>query len=39
MSTKIQSIGIIGAGLMGTGIAEVTALAGIPTTLVKATPG
>jgi 3-hydroxybutyryl-CoA dehydrogenase len=39
MSTKIESIGIIGAGLMGTGIAEVAALAGIPTTLVKATPG
>jgi 3-hydroxybutyryl-CoA dehydrogenase len=39
MSTKIQSIGIIGAGLMGTGIAEVCALAGFPTTLVKATPG
>jgi 3-hydroxybutyryl-CoA dehydrogenase len=39
MSTKIQSIGIIGGGLMGTGIAEVCALAGLPTTLVKATPG
>jgi len=39
MSTKIQSIGVIGGGLMGTGIAEVCALAGFPTTLVKATPG
>ncbi len=39
MSTKIQSIGIIGSGLMGTGIAEVCALAGYPTVLVKATKG
>jgi 3-hydroxybutyryl-CoA dehydrogenase len=38
MSTKISSIGIIGAGLMGTGIAEACALAGFPVTLVKATP-
>jgi 3-hydroxybutyryl-CoA dehydrogenase len=39
MSTKISSIGIIGAGLMGTGIAEACALAGFPVILVKATPG
>jgi 3-hydroxybutyryl-CoA dehydrogenase len=39
MSTKVQSIGVIGAGLMGSGIAEVCALAGFPTILVKATPG
>ncbi len=37
--TTIKTIGIVGAGLMGTGIAEVAALAGIPTVLVKATPG
>jgi 3-hydroxybutyryl-CoA dehydrogenase len=39
MSTKLQNIGIIGGGLMGTGIAEVCALAGFQTTLVKATDG
>ncbi len=37
--TKIQSIGVLGAGQMGLGIAQVTAKAGFPTTLVKATPG
>ncbi|RMH38384.1 MAG: 3-hydroxybutyryl-CoA dehydrogenase [Deltaproteobacteria bacterium] len=36
---QIESVGIVGGGLMGTGIAEVTALAGLPTVLVKATPG
>jgi 3-hydroxybutyryl-CoA dehydrogenase len=35
----VETVGIVGAGLMGTGIAEVTALAGLPTTLVKATAG
>jgi 3-hydroxybutyryl-CoA dehydrogenase len=36
---SIHKIGIVGAGLMGTGIAEVCALAGYDTVLVKATPG
>lgn len=35
----VKAVGIVGAGLMGTGIAEVSALAGVPTLLVKATPG
>ncbi len=39
MTIDIHSIGIVGGGLMGTGIAEVTALAGFETTLVKATSG
>lgn len=41
MSTSydIQKIGIVGAGMMGAGIAEVSAAAGFPTVLVKATPG
>ena len=34
-----KHIGIVGSGLMGAGIAEVAALAGLPVTLVKATPG
>ncbi|MCB9561524.1 MAG: 3-hydroxyacyl-CoA dehydrogenase family protein [Kofleriaceae bacterium] len=38
-TSKIGSIGIIGAGLMGCGIAEVCALAGFRTVLVKATEG
>jgi 3-hydroxybutyryl-CoA dehydrogenase len=37
--SEISTVGIIGAGLMGTGIAEVTAQAGFRTVLVKATPG
>jgi len=37
--SQIQSVGIVGAGLMGTGIAEVVAAAGFPTVVVKATPG
>ena len=36
---QIQSIGIVGSGLMGSGIAEVAALAGLPVVLVKATGG
>lgn len=37
--SQIQCVGIVGAGMMGTGIAEVAAAAGIPTVVVKATPG
>lgn len=37
--TEPKHIGIVGSGLMGTGIAEVAALAGLPVTLVKLTPG
>jgi 3-hydroxybutyryl-CoA dehydrogenase len=37
--TEIHTVGIVGAGLMGTGIAEVAAAAGLGTVVVKATPG
>src|SRR5580658_2158111 len=38
MTTEIQTVGIIGAGLMGNGIAHVTALAGIDVLLLDAKP-
>lgn len=37
--SEIRTVGIVGAGLMGTGIAEVAAAAGLGTVVVKATPG
>jgi 3-hydroxybutyryl-CoA dehydrogenase len=39
MNDELLRIGIIGSGLMGTGIAEVCAVAGLDTVIVKATPG
>ena len=36
---QIERVGIVGAGAMGIGIAEVVAKAGFPTVVVKATPG
>lgn len=36
---QIERVGIVGTGLMGTGIAEVVAKAGFPTVVVKATAG
>jgi 3-hydroxybutyryl-CoA dehydrogenase len=38
MTTEINTVGIIGAGLMGNGIAHVTALAGIDVLLLDAKP-
>ncbi|MEV6237112.1 3-hydroxyacyl-CoA dehydrogenase family protein [Lentzea sp. NPDC051838] len=35
---EIQRAGVVGAGLMGRGIAEILVVAGIPTTLVARTP-
>ncbi len=37
--TQLRTIGIVGGGLMGTGIAEVAALAGFPVVVVKASGG
>jgi 3-hydroxybutyryl-CoA dehydrogenase len=37
--TEIRSVAIIGCGLMGTGIAQACALAGLRTVAIKATPG
>lgn len=37
--SKLQTIGILGAGQMGLGIAQVAARAGLKTVLVKMTPG
>ncbi len=39
MAKQIRKVGILGAGQMGLGIAQVTARAGVETLLVKATPG
>jgi 3-hydroxybutyryl-CoA dehydrogenase len=36
---KIQKIAVLGAGQMGSGIAEAAATRGVPVVLVKATPG
>lgn len=36
---EFRSLGIVGAGLMGTGIAEAAAAAGYPTVLIKVTEG
>src|SRR5690349_4495846 len=35
----IRRVGILGCGTMGAGIARVAASAGLPTTIVKVTPG
>jgi 3-hydroxybutyryl-CoA dehydrogenase len=37
--TAIRSVGVLGCGIMGAGIARVAAAAGLPTTIVKVTPG
>src|SRR5687768_597476 len=39
MTDPIRKLAIVGAGLMGTGIAECAVVAGVPTLLVKATSG
>lgn len=36
---QIECVGVVGAGRMGMGIAEVVAAAGFPTIVLKATPG
>lgn len=35
---NFNRVGVVGAGLMGSGVAEVCALAGIPTTVIEASP-
>jgi 3-hydroxybutyryl-CoA dehydrogenase len=37
-STNFSRVGVVGAGLMGSGVAEVCALAGLETTVVEASP-
>ena len=39
MAFEIRSVAVVGCGVMGTGIAEVCALAGFPTVAIKATGG
>ncbi len=39
MTTELRTVAIIGCGLMGTGIAQACALAGVRTIAIKATPG
>lgn len=39
MANQIGTVGVLGAGQMGVGIAQVAARAGLKTILVKATPG
>lgn len=36
---SLTSIGIVGSGMMGRGIAEAAALGGLSTVLIKVTPG
>jgi 3-hydroxybutyryl-CoA dehydrogenase len=38
LSAAIESVGVVGGGIMGTGIAEVCARAGLPVTLVEVSP-
>ncbi|HEV8122242.1 MAG TPA: 3-hydroxyacyl-CoA dehydrogenase NAD-binding domain-containing protein, partial [Candidatus Polarisedimenticolia bacterium] len=35
---EIRRVGVIGCGLMGSGIAQVSAQAGLPTVVLEATP-
>jgi 3-hydroxybutyryl-CoA dehydrogenase len=39
INQTIQTVGVVGTGLMGSGIAEVAAVSGFDTIVVKATPG
>ena len=36
---EVKKVGVMGCGTMGLGVAQVCAQAGIPTVVVKATPG